>query len=229
MTKTHETRAKSKQITKKLSPQEVQILNDVKGLQPLSIAKLADDKTENVIRPCFSLAYFRNISLNDWNYWDKFSQFYIKRVIKEKSAFLCTYDTSNIPDHLNSRVYDVHCIIADVKDDDGNIEFLLTQYFCEHANFNVDQQFVCKNKGEISWQPVTNFPDNILAEYKRKNGKFHRDYLTLDAFTSRPTKGRANSTKKLPNLNIIESNGLSCTALKNLIEENYSMFDINKE
>ena len=159
------------------------IYDKVMHLSELTLESLRKDKTNHVLRPCISIVEKEIITLDKWKFYEKFTEYYIRRFLQEGKAFKCKFTKKDLPKFSKMKKFEVVKIFGDLN----NNEFLLIQYA---ANFtDPSKAFENYHKGEISWvhESIIGTENAVYKKYLNGISDF-KGAFDRNTFTSRPIK-----------------------------------------
>ena len=212
------TRTSENDYKNSLTVEDKAIYDVVMQLNQLSIQSLSRPKTNHIIRPCISLVGNNSFTIEKWNYFDKFSKFYIRRFQQEKVAFQCKFQKTLLPKFNKKEEFEVVKIFGDLN----NKEFLLVQYapVFEDSTLNFDHY----HQGEIQWihKDIIKTNNKVYTEYLKGVTDF-KGAFDQDTFDARPIE-RKNIVIK--NYHLIEFKSDSLKILENLLNTRFQQITV---
>ena len=201
---------------KDLCEERKEIFDENYSLSELSISCLANEQTYHIVRPCISLVRKGILTEHDWDYYDIFAEFYIRRMTEEEKAFVCSFNLNSQQKLDNKKEVKIFKILGHL----GLNEFLLVQFLPEFEDLN--DLFEYHTRGEISWvhRDVIGIHNKTYQQYIRNYQKISP--FELKSFAVRPSNGNGNgSATSTKCSSFAKFNGPSLDILHKLRGANY--------
>ena len=165
-----------------LTEENRNIYDKVMQLRELSSKTLENPSTNHIVRPCISWVNSESLTLENWQYFDKFAEYYIRRFEQEEIAFQCKFSKGKAPQFNLKDKFGIVKIFGDIN----NREFLLIQY--EPTFIDSTKNFENYQNGEISWvhKSIVGTNTTVFKDYSSGRKDF-KCAFTRETFDARPT------------------------------------------